>query len=111
MRSTSRTRLSALEGLVGFDDATLHFADGSTRTVKVPRQRQKNLKLLLAALDLERYSPTPGEEMPEEPRKLTQFEPVLRLLARAESVETDKKVLQLVHNMCRTVAEEQKTGT
>jgi hypothetical protein len=103
MRSTRKTRLANLEGHVGFDDATLRFADGSTRTVKLPRQRQKKLELLIAALD--RASLADHPEIEQAP---TKFDGALDLLGRVESIEPGNRLLELVMDLSKQAAVERE---
>jgi len=107
MAHTRKTRLSNLEGKIGVDDAVLIFEDNSSRTIKVPRSRQRRLKLLLASMDFYRRSPSGHvKELP--PRKETELASVLTLLGNAVEIKTTEKSLILSHNMCRCAVEEEK---
>ena len=100
-------RLLNLEKTRGYDEAELRFEDGSMRKIKVPRSRQRRLKLLLASMDFYRHSPSGHvKELP--PRKESEFDPVMQLLGNAVEIKTTEKSLILSHNMCRCAVEEEK---
>jgi hypothetical protein len=99
-----KRELKRLQERVGVGITILHFGNGSSRAIKTSRDRQQRLALLLAAMDIAGHCPPPGYPMPKQPRKIGKFEPILRLFARATSVETDNspKLMSLVHNLCAT---------
>lgn len=98
-------RLLKLEKAHGYDEAELCFEDGSTRVMKVSRERQKRLELLIAAMGMARYS---GDKPPEKPRDITKHEASLQLLGHATEIKTDEKTLRLTHNMARYFIERQQ---
>lgn len=105
-----RREVKRLQERLGVGITILHFGNGSTRAIKTSRNRQQRLELLLGAMDVARHNPPVGYPVPEQPRKLSKFEPILRLFGRATSVETDNspKLIGLVHNLCRTSYENEE---
>jgi hypothetical protein len=105
-----RREVKRLQERIGVGITVLHFGNGTSRAIETSRVRNERLKLLLAAMDFSYDSPALGHPTPEQPRKITKFEPILQLFARATSVETDNspKLIGLVHNLCRTSFENEE---
>ena len=112
MRSDSmKRRLNALEQANRSSDGTLHFADGSTRSVKVSRKNR--LRLFLDAMDLAwlHLPPGPGAPSTVKAKPTLKHESAVRLIGSAERVETDDQFLRLTQAVCAEALQKERDAS
>jgi hypothetical protein len=95
-----KKRLDALERKSSISDAVLTFADGSTRAVRL----KCPLGIFCDACALQSWKAGPPEwrkeELANEPMPVSEYDTAIQLFARAVSVKSDDRFLQLVWQMC-----------
>jgi hypothetical protein len=94
-----KRRLEHLEGRNRTTDGVLHFADGSSRVVKISRQNR--LRIFHDAMTLTWFYLPPERGDPPGPtvKPYIKHEAAVRLIGGAERVETDDKFLRLTWEM------------
>jgi hypothetical protein len=105
MRSRMKRRVNALEERNRTSDGTLIFKDGSSRSLKISRGNL--LPIFLNAMSLAWFGLPPGPEDPPGPKVKPDMkhESTVRLIGRAERVETDDRFLRLTRGMCAEALE------
>jgi hypothetical protein len=103
-----KNRLRHLEEEHRTSDGVLHFADGSSRAVKISRRNR--LGIFLEAMGLISFHLPPGPEGIAEPavKPTIEHEAAIRLIGRAERVETDDRFFRLTHEMCAQALETER---
>jgi hypothetical protein len=88
-----RNRTEALEKKSGARDTVLHFADGSTRAIRM----RDPLAVLLAIWNRVHWQIGPSEGAPSEgPMPTSQYDGTIDLLARADGMEGNDSFLELL---------------
>jgi len=106
MKFSFEKRLRDVEHTKGAREATLVFADSSTRAIRVRNRSQLKLCFDVFA-KLRAYPPPVPEGIPQlsppaEPR--TASDRAIELLGNAESLD-GPRFLQTIHEMCKTLKE------
>jgi hypothetical protein len=106
MRSRSvKRRLEHLEKEHRTADGVLHFADGSSRAVKISRRNHLSIFLDAMRFSWFRLPPGPGAPVGPKAKPTIKYEVAVRLIGGAERVETDDRFLRLTHGMCAEALE------
>ena len=106
-----KKRLEHLEKEHRTTDGVLHFADGSSRAVKI--SRRNHLSIFLDAMRLSWFHLPPGPGAPAGPKvkPTIKHEVAVRLIGGAERVETDDRFLRLTQEMCAEALEYERKAS
>jgi hypothetical protein len=101
--SNLKRRVREIETAKGAGVLNLKFPDGSEQSVRFSCKNDK-LQVLLASFAIAHAEGNPGEECGSSPHALE----VARLIARAESVDSDVKLWSTVAGVVQAAEEERK---